>query len=188
MIYVSYGRIKIYSDAKEITAQNVVDEVNKAYALHVRNRADIKTLWEYYRGKTKILHKTKEIREEINHKINENRAYEIVKFHKGYVFGEPIQYVRRERAAEDAADDAIATEINALNGYMADANKSAYDNALAEWMYVAGTGYRLTLPNKKWTPDGDEAPLRIFALDPMKTFVVYSTDIDERVLMAVVVV
>jgi SPP1 family phage portal protein len=188
VIYVSYGRLKIYSDAKEITAQNVVDEVNKAYALHVQNRSDITTLWEYYRGKTKILGKTKEIREEINHLINENRAYEIVKFHKGYVFGEPIQYVRRERASEDAADDAIATEINALNGYMADANKSACDNALAEWMYVAGTGYRLTLPNIKWVADGDEAPLLIFALDPMKTFIVYSSDIDEHPLMAVVCV
>ena len=84
-----YGRLKIYSDAKEITAENVVDEVNKAYAVHCRNQAEIRTLWEYYRGKTKILNKTKEIREEINHKINENQAYEIVKFHKGYVFGEP---------------------------------------------------------------------------------------------------
>ena len=50
---MSYGRLKIYSDAKEITAQNVVDEVNKAYVLHVQNRSDIQTLWEYYRGKTK---------------------------------------------------------------------------------------------------------------------------------------
>ena len=188
MIYLSYGRQKIYSDAKIITAENVVDEVSRAHATHVQNQADIRKLWEYYRGKTNILTKTKEIREEINHKINENRAYEIVKFHKGYVFGEPIQYVRRERASEDTADDEIATEINALNGYMADANKSACDNSLAEWMYVAGTGYRLTLPNKKWTKDGDEAPFKIFALDPMKTFVVYSTDIDEHVLMAIVVV
>jgi hypothetical protein len=86
---VIYGRLKIYSDAKEITAENVVDEVNKAYAVHSKIQSEIRTLWEYYRGKTKILNKTKEIREEINHKINENRAYEIVKFHKGYVFGEP---------------------------------------------------------------------------------------------------
>lgn len=185
---MSYGRLKIYSDAKTITADNVVDEVNKAYAVHGRNRADIKKLWEYYRGKTQIEAKKKEIREEINHKINENRAYEIVKFHKGYVFGEPIQYVRRERATSKEADDVIATEINSLNGYMADANKSACDNTLAEWMYVAGTGYRLTLPNTKWEKDSDESPLNIYALDPMKTFVVYSTDIDEHVLMAVVVV
>ena len=185
---MSYGRLKIYSDAKEITANNVVDEVNKAYAVHGRNRADIKKLWEYYRGKTQIELKKKEIREEINHKINENRAYEIVKFHKGYVFGEPIQYVRRERATSKEADDVIATEINSLNGYMADANKSACDNTLAEWMYVAGTGYRLILPNTKWEKNNDESPLNLYALDPMKTFVVYSTDIDEHALMAVVVV
>ena len=185
---MSYGRLKIYSDAKTITASNVVDEVGKAYSVHSRNRADIKKLWEYYRGKTEIVTKKKEIREEINHKINENRAYEIVKFHKGYVFGEPIQYVRRERATSKEADDVIATEINSLNGYMADANKSACDNTLAEWMYVAGTGYRLILPNAKWDSDNDESPLNIYALDPMKTFVVYSTDIDEHVLMAVVVV
>jgi hypothetical protein len=84
---VIYGRLKIYSDAKEITAENVVDEVNKAYAVHSRNQSEIRTLWEYYRGKTKILNKTKEIREEINHKINENRAYEIVKFHKSSIQG-----------------------------------------------------------------------------------------------------
>lgn len=182
---MSYGRLKIYSDAREITAQNVVDEVNKAYAVHSRNRADIKKLWEYYRGKTKILTKAKEVRGEINHKINENRAYEVVKFHKGYVFGEPIQYVRRERTTSNLADDVIAADINALNGYMADANKGACDNSLSEWMYVAGTGYRLTLPNKKWTVDGDESPLNIYSLDPMRTFVVRSTDIDEHVLMAV---
>ena len=185
---MNYGRLKIFSDAKEITAQNVVDEVSKAYAVHCRNQADIRVLWEYYRGKTKIICKEKEIREEINHKINENRAYEVVKFHKGYVFGEPIQYVRRERSEANVADDEIAADINALNGYMADANKSACDNALSEWMYVAGTGYRLTLPNKKWTPDGDESPFNVYALDPMKTFVVRSTDIDEHILMAVCVV
>ena len=109
---MSYGRLKIYSDAREITAENVVEEVNKAYAVHCRNQIDIKNLWDYYRGKTKIRQKTKEIREEINHKINENRAYEIVKFHKGYVFGEPIQYVRRENVSATVDDDVIATDIN----------------------------------------------------------------------------
>ena len=61
MIYVSYGRLKIYSDAKIITAENVVDEVSKAHATHVQNQSAIRKLWEYYRGKTNILTKTKEI-------------------------------------------------------------------------------------------------------------------------------
>lgn len=45
---MSYGRQKIYSDAKEITAETVVDEVHKAYAVLCRNQAEIRTLWEYY--------------------------------------------------------------------------------------------------------------------------------------------
>lgn len=76
---MNYGRDKIYTDTKEITAANVVAEVDKAYGVNVRNHTAITTLWDYYRGKTAILGKEKEIRPEINHKINENRAYEIVK-------------------------------------------------------------------------------------------------------------
>ena len=182
---MNYGRDKIYTDTKEITAANVVAEVDKAYGVHVGNHTAITTLWDYYRGKTAILGKTKEIRPEINHMINENRAYEIVKFHKGYVFGEPIQYVRRENTSALGDDDAIATDINALNGYMSDANKAACDNDLAEWMYVAGIAYRLIMPNKKWSKGGDESPFSIKALDPRKTFVVYSSDIDEHPVMAV---
>ena len=182
---MSYGRVKIYSDAKEITANNVVDEVGKAFALHSKNQFDIEKLWKYYRGDTEISKKVKEIREQINHKINVNVAYEVTKFHKGYVFGEPIQYIRRENSSTKEADDVLATEINALNGYMIDADKAACDNALAEWLYVSGTSYRLTLPNKKWKPDSDESPLCIYSLDPRNTFIVYSSDIDERPLMGV---
>lgn len=184
---MSYGRKKIYTDTSIITAENVVDEVNKAYATHSANRADIEKLWNYYRGNTKIQLKEKEVRPEINHKVCENRAYEIVSFHKGYVYGEPIQYVRRENATDNREDDAIATDINALNGYMSDANKTACDNSIAEWMYVAGVGYRLTLANKIWTADGDESPFEMYSLDPRRTFVVYSSDVDEHAVMAVYV-
>ena len=76
-VTVSYGRRKIYSDTREITVANVKDEVNKAGAVHCQNQSETPTLWKEFRGQTKILQKTKEIREEINHKINENRAYEI---------------------------------------------------------------------------------------------------------------
>ena len=182
---MSYGRLKIYTDASEITSMNVREEVAKAYATHGTNRNDIKKLWSEYRGKTEIEKKIKEVRESINHKINENRAYEIVSFHKGYVFGEPIQYVRRENAVSQAADDEIAADINALNGYMTDANKASCDNSLAEWLYIAGTSYRLVLPNKRWEKDSDESPISIYSLDPRRTFVVYSNDVDERPLMGV---
>lgn len=185
---MNYGRRRIYTDATEITKENVVEEVRKATLVHDGNRNDINTLYDYYRGKTKILNKVKEVREKINHKVNENRAYEIVSFHKGYTFGEAIQYVRRENATQDQADDPIAADINALNGYMSDADKAACDNELAEWLYVGGTSYRMVLPNELWSLDGDEPPFKLYALDPRQTFVVYSSSVDKRPVMAVYIV
>ena len=182
---MSYGRRIIFTDATEITAENVVDEVRKAVNVHEANRAEIEKLYGYYRGKTAILNKTKEVRETINHKVNENRAYEIVSFHKGYTFGEAIQYVRRENSAKDANDDAIAQDINALNGYMSDADKAACDNEIAEWIYVGGAGHRLTLPNKAWAADADEPPFKVYALDSRQTFVVYNNGVDKRPMMGV---
>ena len=35
---MSYGRVKIHSDAKEITIDNVAREVGRAFALHSKNR------------------------------------------------------------------------------------------------------------------------------------------------------
>lgn len=185
---MSYGRRTIYTDADKITEENVVEEVRKAYTVHASNQAEIKKLNETFRGKTDILSKIKEVRESINHKINENRAYEIVSFHKGYTFGEPIQYVRRENAASNNNDDEIAADINALNGYMADANKAACDNEIAEWIYVAGQGYRLALPNGMWSADSDEPPFCVYSLHPGRTFIIRSSAIGERELAAVCVV
>lgn len=182
---MSYGRRKIFTDATNITANNVVEEVRKAILVHDSNRNEINKLYDYYRGKTPILGKKKETRPEINHKVNENRAYEIVSFHKGYTFGEAIQYVRRENVTAGTADDVIAADINTLNGYMADADKSACDNELAEWMYVSGDAYRLTLQNNAWRKDGDEPPFWMCSLDPRQTFVVYSDAVGHKPLMGV---
>lgn len=185
---MSYGRRKIKTDATVITPGNIVDEVRKATLEHDRDRGEINTLYDYYRGKTEIRKKTKEVRESINWKITENRAYEVVRFHKGYTFGEPIQYIRREKVSENQSDDAIASDINALNAYMAAANKAACDERLASWMYIGGTGYRMVLPNPNWSADSDEAPFELFALDPRRTRVVYSNDVRERPLFAYCVV
>jgi SPP1 family phage portal protein len=185
---MSYGRRVIYSDAKEITAENVAEEVRKAYLVHGANQAEIKKLHKIYRGETDILGKVKEIRESINHKINENRAWEIVNFYNGYLFGEPVQYVRRENVKKNDADDAIAADINALNGYMFSAGKAACDKRLGEWMLIAGVGYRLTLPNPKWEKDSDEPPFLMYSLKPEQTFVIRSTSVDERDLATVHVV
>ena len=89
------GRRVIKTSVREITKDNVVDVLQKALGTHELNRSEIDYLWNYYRGKQPILHRTKEVRPEICNKIVENRANEIVSFKVGYLCGEPIQYVGR---------------------------------------------------------------------------------------------
>lgn len=163
---VLFGRRKIYTDEAEITAANVVAVLNKALQTHVVNQNEIEYLWNYYKGDQPILQKTKEIRESINHKIVVNRAYEIVSFFQGYIFGEPIQYTRRGENSTDDIDD--------LNGYMYLAQKQHEDNRLAMWMLIAGVAARMCLPVEE-----DECPLSVYTLDPRYSFVVYYNGLGE---------
>lgn len=182
---MSHGRKVIYTDFDTVTRDNVLQLVNTAMLTHLDNRNDIQKLYNYWRGKTPIMNKTKEVREEINHKICENRAYEVERFFQGYVFGEAIQYVRRETPPAEAGDDEISADINALNGYMADVSKPSVDNELAEWLYVSGTSYRVVLPNENWTQDSDEPPFETYSMDPRNTFVVYHSGYRHQPVFAV---
>lgn len=169
-----FGRTQIFTDVDVITAENVVPVLEKALTTHAQNQSEIQYLWDYYRGKTPILGKIKEVRESINHKINVNRANEIVTFKRGYGFGEPIQYIRRGK------DDALSDEVQTLNEYMFLAGKHAKDSELAEWLYVCGLGMRMTLPGAD-----EEEPLRVFTLDPRYSFVVRYNGLGEHVVMGV---
>lgn len=51
---MSYGRRKTFTDEVEITAENVVKEVNAAFLVHTENRNEINKLYHYYRNKTAI--------------------------------------------------------------------------------------------------------------------------------------
>ena len=173
-----FGRKQIYTDVETITADNVVDVLRQALNDHAINQNEIQYLWDYYRGKTPILNKTKEVRESINHKICVNRANEIVTFKRGYGFGEPIQYI--SRGTNDDISDEISDEIAELNEQMFLAGKQAEDSALAEWLYVCGLGMRMALPGK----DAAE-PVHVYTLDPRHSFVVRYNGLGEPIVMGV---
>ena len=172
-----FGRRQIFADEAVITAENVVDVLSKALYVHSLNQGELQYLWDYYKGKTPILQKTKEIRETINHKIWVNRAYEIVTFKRGYGFGEPVQYIRR------GEDENLSDDINRLNEYMSLAGKHASDSRLAEWLYVGGLGMRMALPGE----DAEE-PFVIYTLDPRYSFVVRHNGLGEPPVMGVKII
>lgn len=172
-----YGRRVITTDAIEITSENIVEELTKAFNTHLLNRGEIEYLWNYYRGKQPILQRKKDVRPEICNKIVENRANEIVSFKVGYLCGEPIQYVGRN------GDESVSRAIAELNEMMFSENKATQDKEIVEWQMICGTAYRLTLPDSAGEEDG--APFEMFTLDPRDTFVVKSSEVGNKPMFAV---
>ena len=172
-----YGRRVITTDTIALTNANIVSEINKAFDTHNLNRGEIEYLWNYYRGKQPILERKKTVRPEICNKIVENRANEIVSFKVGYLCGEPIQYVGRN------GDESVSRAIAELNEMMFSENKATQDKEIVEWQMICGTAYRLVLPDK--SGEEDDAPFEMFTLDPRDTFVVYSSEVGNKPILAV---
>ncbi len=189
----NYGRQKILTDTEIITAENVISVLDDALKVHSSNSSDINYLYNVFKGRYDILDRVKEVRPEINNKIVENRANEFVTFKTGYLCGEPIQYVGR------SGRDNISDGISDLNNKMLLANKAAKDRELAEWMYICGQAYRMTLPNSWYINTEilpklqnrqtdfveDEAPFLTYVLDPRYAFVVYYSGLGEPPVMNV---
>ena len=119
-----FGRRVIYSSISEITRENVVDVLQKAMLIHSVNSSEIDYLYRYYKGNQPILQRVKTIRPEINNKIVENHAYEIVSL-KRICFWGTVQYVRRGES------EGVSEKITQLNEFMFAEDKAARDKELA---------------------------------------------------------
>ena len=172
-----YGRIPIYTDVSEITAENIFSVIAEAWPIHQKNRADIQYLWDYYRGKQPILERVKTERPDILNKIVVNRAYEIVSFKSSYIIGDPIQYINRSDS------DNVTSDLVQLNDYMYMAGKHGVDKEIIDWLHICGTAYRLVLPENGRSED--EPPFSVNSLDPRGTFVVYHRGIGNRPVLGV---
>lgn len=91
------GRRQIFTDKFIIDKTNILEVLGEAFSIHEKNRAEMLYLFEYAKGNQPILKREKEVRPEINEKIVDNMASEILEFKLGYEFGSPITYVQRAR-------------------------------------------------------------------------------------------
>lgn len=166
-----YGRLVIYTDADRITDANIVEELDSAISYHNINVEAIKYLDRYYRGDQPILYRSKKVRPEINNKIVENHALEIVDSKVADLYGEPIQYV-----LADSENETKAKQMDTLNKYMKSEDKAALDIERGRWASICGTSYYFVGKENKMPPQFDEAPFYISCENPTKTFVVYYSD------------
>lgn len=183
-----FGRKQIFCDKTNIDKKNILEVLGEAYAIHEQNRAEMLYLFEYVKGRQPILDREKQIRPEINEKIVDNMASEILEFKLGYEFGSTISYVQRARkdiksrnalfsffkklftSDESKKED---LRVSAINEMMVEECKAAKDLMLAKDVKTCGVGYRLILPKKIKT---GVSVFDLLVLNPMNTFVVYSND------------
>lgn len=171
-----FGRTKIYT-SHSINVNNVVQEVNKSLIVHFKNRDEEDFLYQYSLGDQPILNRTKEIRPEINNKVVENIASEIIAFKNGYFLTKPTFYVSRRE------DEELADKIKDLNDFLYVSGKQDADNKLVNWFHTVGLGVLYVEQN-----DDDEEPFSIYALDPRNSYVVYSTRAGEKPIMGIHIV
>ena len=187
------GRLHVRVRAEYVNDDNVLDVLGAAKLPFGVNVGQIQYLWNYYRGTQPILQRVKEVRPEINNKIVENHAIEIVSFKVGYQLAEPIQYVLRNhdgttgplpqetngQEAEDARSAHFA-EINELNTLMFANDKASVDREIFEWLAICGLGYRMVEVS-----DDLGVPFKQYSLDPRSTFVIESAAYHHRPIAGV---
>ena len=161
-----FGRTVIYTDEKEITAENVVSVIQQAFPTHLKNRDEINYLYDYYKGKQPILEREKQVRSEINNKVVCNIAFDIVDFKVSYLLGSAFAYVSDKNKSEDTA---------LLNDYMNQVSKETLDRELIEWNHICGTAYRYVSAKEPSAVEKGDAPFDLFTLDPRNTAIIYSS-------------
>lgn len=175
------GRKQLTTIIQPSSSENVLAILKQVFPDHLQNAAQIDYLWKYYLGNQPILERVKTVRPDINNKIVENHANEIVQFFASYVFGEGCQYVKRGKSLEQSNE--TMDDIARLNQYLASSDKTTQDKELANWFLATGVAYRIVLP--KPFADVGEIPVYMGVLDPRNTFVVYNAGFTHEPLMAV---
>lgn len=134
-------------------------------------------LYWYRRGDQPILNRQKTVRPEINNKVVENHASEIVAFKNGYFLTQPAFYISRKE------DSAVTEKVKRLNEYLYLSGKQQADNLVTDWFHTVGIGIVYVTPYSD-----EECPVRAYALDPRSAFVVYSRNPGNEPLMGVNIV
>lgn len=164
LIKGEYGRKIAYYDADRIDETNIIDALAKTVGIFNSNKEAIKYLHRYYKGDQPILYRKKIMHEEVNNKIVENRAYEIVQFSVAQSYGEPLQYVSTSK------DERINKAVDELNKIVKNAFKFQRNVEQGEWKSSVGTSFLAVAR----TGDTDDY-IRLTVPTPLNTYIIYSS-------------
>ena len=101
------GRRMLMTDEREITKDNIISVVSKAFMEHQENVAQEVFLFEYEKGNQPILNREKKIRPDLNATVVENNASKIVDVHLGYCFSNPITFVQSKDRTDKETEESL---------------------------------------------------------------------------------
>lgn len=176
------GRNRIYTDAEEITVDNIFNVLNQAITIHEINMYQMLYLIRYEKGIQPLVRK-KTVRDDINIEVCDNLANQIVEFKLGYNYGNPISFVQRGNkdisGNSPEKDDEAITQLNEMNEAEC---MYAKDQEMLRYMEICGIGYEMVDIKRDY--DGTSV-FDLHVPHPMYTFVVYKNDIGETPMMGV---
>lgn len=170
-----FGRKRIYTDESVIDERNILSVLNDALITHMQNYEEIAYLLKYEKGEQPIRNREKDVRPEINIKVVDNVANEIVEFKLVYNWGQPIIYV--QHGDNDLSKNNSHSDDNAvsmLSEMFREEGKASLDQELARFIEICGVGYRFIRIKPDYEKGG--SVFQMATLNPMFAFVVYSND------------
>lgn len=191
--YLSFnqlGRKKIYTNVKNITKENIVDVLKKAYSAHQYNVFKMQFLIDYERG-IQPLQRPKIVRKDIDIRTTSSLPNYIKEFNIGYNWGAPIMLVQRggkELHNTNPSTDNLG--ISALNEQLKNIENIGYkDQCMAEFVEIVGIGHKM-VDIKTDFPDSIEEPyvgslVEDYYLDSRYAFCVYYNGPGQKKIMGV---
>ena len=172
-----YGRQRIILDYTEVTPENLYQVMSKALGIHNQNVMDCEYLINYFLGKQDILSRMGNYTNQINNRTVVNYAFPITREIAAYMLSTPIQIVQKELKDQESANT-LSKYYNYESSYYVDMCTEIYCS-------ICGMGYQITLPSKDISGDNTpDLPIVYDFLDPRNTFVVYSSDVGNPVIMS----
>lgn len=111
------GRIKIYTDVKEITKDNVINVLSTAMTKHELNRTQIRNLINFEKGDQPLM-REKNVRKDIDIKSISNLAHQITEFWLGYFWGNHMAFVQKSdkhpKGSNPTDSDSAITLLNEM--------------------------------------------------------------------------
>ncbi len=162
------------STAPVLDAASIPLILKNVWGDHMQNGIEIQYLINYYKGRQDILDREKVVRPDVDNRVVFNHAMAITRDIVGYTFGKPIRYVHRSIESQAKVAD--------LNLMVEAEDKFTSDQELATCASVCGTAFRGVFMDAYGVED--DIPFSIVTLDPVTTFVVYSSEIGHAPVLA----